>query len=327
MSSRARNVTDVDPFGVYMGIQDPDYKIVLAAYPFVTQKLLRDGGDESFRMALNAILYPASPDGVRKPRPSPRRIAALVNNALGRAAVASDSSVMLDLDALPAEENAATLTESIAFLGSDRAGSIRSILIDEIVNGADLIIRSAARRLASSVEGTRSIPLPLPQLPFMPQPRLPILNPLNLIPKDLRQSTLDRVAPILTAEEEIYASDVLELTKTLTGLDVEDLILRLSSPQQLLSALGPAVVTLRQGPEQFRPSEGSQFSAADGSSTELLNLFMPQTFARRESTESPEDQLKADARAALQSIIQQVIERLRVRQSKRLGFHPRDNVA
>jgi hypothetical protein len=303
-------------------LQDPDYKIVLSAYPFVTQKLLREGDDDSFRAALNAILYPAGEDGVKQARPSPRRIAALINNALGRVAVTSDPSVMLDLDAMPSEEDAASLTESIAFLGSDRAGSIRKVLVDELVNGADLVLRSVTRRVAMSLQSTTSIPLPLPNIPFLPQPRLPLFNPISLVPEGIRTSSLDRIAPSLTPEEEIYAGDMLELTKTLTGLDVGELAVGFNSPRQLLSVFGPAIISLsqiaREGSNKL--STASALDGSDSSSKELLDLILPRRQSRSEPSLDPDMQLRLDARIALQSIAQEVVERLRTQQNSRLGF-------
>jgi hypothetical protein len=303
-------------------LQDPDYKIILSAYPFVTQKLLREGEDDSFRAALNAILYPTGEDGVKQARPSPRRIAALINNALGRAAVTSDPSVMLDLDAMPSEENAASLTESIAFLGSDQAGSIRKVLVDELVNGADLVLRSVTRRVAVSLQNTTSIPLPLPNIPFLPQPRLPLFNPISLVPEGIRTSQLDRIAPVLTPEEEIYAGDVLELTKTLTGVDIGDLAVGFNSPRRLLSVFGPAITSLSQITREgaSSPSVASAFNDTDSSSKELLDLILPRRQGHSESSLDPDSQLRLDARIALQSIAREVVSRLQTQQNSRLGF-------
>jgi aarF domain-containing kinase len=295
---------------------DENYKMVLAAYPFVTRKLLKEGGgNASFRAALNAILYPPSENGVKQARPSPRRVVALINSALGRVAASSESAVLLDLDAVPDGDDAASLTESIAFLGSDKAGAIRDVLVDELSTCADLVLRSTSRRIATIVAATTSIPIPFfPSIPFMPRPRLPFFNPLSLIPDGTRDAALDRVSPPLTQDEEIYVGDILELSNALLGVDIRDVLAgSLASPQQALSLVGPVLSGfVRRDASSFR--DGSP----DGSGKELLELILTQP--RNVSSSSPRRSIEADARAALESIGKDVVDKLLRLQGERLGF-------
>jgi hypothetical protein len=296
---------------------DENYKIVLSAYPFVTRKLLKESGsDDSFRSALNAILYPISEDGVKQTRPSPRRVVSLINSALGRAAVSSDSSIMIDLDSVPDEEDAASLTESIAFLGSDKAGAIRSMLVDELCTGVDLVLRSTSRRVAANVVAATSIPVPfLPTIPFLPRPRIPVFNPAALIPEGTRDAALDRLAPPLTRDEDIYAGDLLELSKSLLGIDLRDIVSgSFASPQNVAQVIGPALSGLIR-----RDSSSMSEGGFDGSGQELLDLLlMP---SRISSTFSdPSFSSKAEARIALQSIINEVFDKLLQLQWQRFGM-------
>lgn len=298
-------------------VGDEDYKIVLAAYPFVTRLLLEQSGDESLRTALNEILYPRSPGGKRQPRPSPRRVIALLNNALGRAASSAESDAMLDLDAIP--DDAASLSESVAFLATAEAGAIREILVDELVSGADLVIRSLSRRVATSMQGDIIIPLPLPSVPFLPKPRFSLPNPINAIPEGVRDDTLKRVAPPLSPEEDVFVGDIFELSKSVLGLDLQDIVSGATSPQQLLSILGPAVM----GAIRKTTPEGNTVSAATSSVGEVDSLLLeivdllprPVGFGSSSSDDAGEA-----ARAAASALCFEVLDRLKDIQQERLGF-------
>lgn len=294
-------------------IADPDYKIVLSAYPFVTRKLLQDGGDsDSLRAALNEILYPRSADGRQQERPSARRVISLLNNALGRAARSSDSSAMLDLDAVPVD--AASLTEAVAFLNTPEAAAIRTILVDEVVSAADLVLRSLSRRFALSLQGDMDIPLPLPSIPFLPKPRIPVLNLFRLIPETLRDSTMDRVAPALTSEEAIFVGDIGELSKSLLGVDLQDLVLSVASPRKLASLVGPMASAAIKGSSRPTGNDILSGAASDDEEAQSLRKEFFDLLPRPGST------TQTDARVAAEAIGSEVFGRLRSIQEKRLGF-------
>lgn len=289
-------------------IGDPDYKIVLSAYPFVTRKLLQDGGDsESLRTALNEILYPRSPDGRQQTRPSARRVLALLNNALGRAASASDSSGTLDLDAVP--DNAASLSEAVSFLNKPEATAIRTILVDELVSGADLVLRSLTRRLALSLQGDMSISLPFPNIPFLPKPRVPVLNLFTFIPESLRDSTVDRVAPALSDEEAIFVGDIGELSKSVLGLDLQDLVLSVTSPAKLASLVGLFASSALQR-SLIRSDDSADDSGDSRSLRQEFFALLPR----------PGGGAQTEAQVAAESIGSEVFGRLRATQETRLGL-------
>lgn len=300
---------------------DPDYKIVLSSYPYVTRKLLRENGEESFRTALNAILYPRSSNGARQPRPSPRRIAALINSALGREAVANNPSTLLDLDGLPSEEDAASFTESVAFLGREDAKSIRCILVEELVTAGDLLLRRAVRQLASSIQGTTSVQVPGLAIPFFPRPRLPVFNPISLIPESIRDSFLDKIAPSLSAEDSVYVNDITELLKSLLGIDVERVATAFRSPQELISVLSPAVATqvFKSGTTWDSTMRSAKDSGDRSELADLLvRLLLPSAFTPASARKLESNPTLSEARNALKDIAEEVLARLQKIQQSRL---------
>jgi predicted unusual protein kinase regulating ubiquinone biosynthesis (AarF/ABC1/UbiB family) len=320
-------------------VGDPDYKIVLSSYPWVARKLLQESGDETLRAALNEILYPRSADGRQQPRPNPRRVIALLNNALGRAARTSDLSPakMLDLDAVP--EDAASLTETLAYLGSDKADAIRGILVNEIVVASDLVLRNSTRKLASSLQGAFGIDLPLPSIPFLPRPRIPLPNLFALLPETLRDQALDRVAPALSSEEDVYAGDLGELCKSLLGFDIQDLIVGLASPQKVAALVGPVIMSAMRQPSNSRssakyagfaaqssPKAGAASETSESLTREFLDLLpFPNVFSRGGSISSAGgsssgDATRQQARASLEAIGLEVFGQLRKLQEERLGL-------
>ncbi len=279
---------------------DPSYKIVLSAYPFVARKLLQKEGadDEDFRAALNAILYPVDAAGVKQPRPSARRILALINNALGRAAASQAADGMFDLDALP--EDTASLSETLAFLDTDKAAAIRRVLVDELVVGADLLLRSFGRRLATSVENLTSVRIPAPTLPFMPTPRLPVLNPVALIPQAMRAAAIDRVAPPLTPDEDIYVADIIDLGQTFLGVDLQAVFSGVVSPTQIFA--------------KFRDALTSSGASEGRVTQELISLLAPSGGRNLSNDEADR------ARSAMQSITTEVVQRLTKMNRERVGI-------
>jgi aarF domain-containing kinase len=308
-------------------VGDPDYKIVLSAYPFVTRKLLRESGDESLRAALNCILYPRSADGRPQPRPSPRRVVALLNNALGHAARSSNTSAVLDLDAVP--DDAASVTEAIAYLGTGKADAIRDLLVDELVLASDLVLRKMTRQFAARLQEDVSVSLPFPSVPFLPQPRLPLPNPFALVPDSVRDMALDRVSPALTTEEDVFVGDLGELSKALLGVDLQALVVNFASPQKLVSLVGPAAFGAMRRAATTTDSDrvAAAAAAAAGESEpltqELLDLLpRPAVLGRRGESL---DGTKAEARAAVEAIGLEVFGKLRKIQEDRLGLTRRSS--
>ena len=206
-------------------VGNPDYRIVMESYPFVSRKLLSDDRP-AFQQALTEILY--SKDQTLKGQ----RLAVLLNSAQG---IVAETESFVDLDSLP--ENSMGTSESIKFFFGETAGGLRNTLRPEITTALDLLLRQAIRRVSTQVE------ISAPRLPFLPAPETlpvpfvtfdasgapqPTLRPLD-------QATA-ALAPQLTQDEEIFALSMLDLMNDLTGLDVKALYLEpFGAVQSLLS--------------------------------------------------------------------------------------------
>ncbi|CAM9608490.1 unnamed protein product [Discosporangium mesarthrocarpum] len=192
---------------------DPDYRIVMEAYPFVTRRII---GDKSpaLQCALRDILYRQDKRFLAK------RLSVLLSYATG--IVASDSSVFVDFDTLPS--TGAKLNQTMAFLLGDDAEPLRVTLVEEFANVADMAIRRGTRQ---AVQTAREILRPPPPpLPFLP--RLPTL-PLPMVPH-----LLDTLSPQLSPQEDIFLGSVVELLCLVTGVD-QDLLDR--NPAHALQAV------------------------------------------------------------------------------------------
>jgi len=175
-------------------VGNPDYRIVMESYPFVSRKLLSDDRP-AFQQALTEILY--SKDQTLKGQ----RLAVLLNSAQG---IVAETESFVDLDSLP--DNSMGTSESIKFFFGETAGGLRNTLRPEITTALDLLLRQAIRRVSTQVE------ISAPRLPFLPAPETlpvpfvtfdgsgapqPTLRPLD-------QATA-ALAPQLTQDEEIFA--------------------------------------------------------------------------------------------------------------------------
>eukprot|EP00611_Tribonema_gayanum_P021307 TRINITY_DN4064_c0_g1_i4.p1 TRINITY_DN4064_c0_g1~~TRINITY_DN4064_c0_g1_i4.p1 ORF type:complete len:723 (+),score=280.48 TRINITY_DN4064_c0_g1_i4:457-2625(+) len=199
--------------GILEGIAltgDPDYKIVLEAYPYVTRRITTDDSP-LLRRALQDILYSRSTaDGTAAPALSITRLANLLTYAMGNTdAAAGGGPVFVDFDSVPS--TGAKLNEVMGFLLGDSARSLRKALIGEIASATDLVLRQTTRRGLSRLEAL--LQPPPPPLPFLP--RLPSL--LLPVPKRL----LDALSPQLSIEEEIFAKSLTDLGLALLGVDAD----------------------------------------------------------------------------------------------------------
>lgn len=156
--------------------------------------------DKSPRLqrALQDILYGSAQDGERL---SFRRLSALLAYAMdvkegkgGEGEGGGDNSVQtlfVDFDRLPS--TGLRLNETMAFLLSDNAGPLRSLLVSEVTNASDLLLRQQTRRVAQR----------LPRPPLVPYPA----------------ALVDSLAPPLTIEEDVFLGSITELGYSLLGLD------------------------------------------------------------------------------------------------------------
>lgn len=144
------------------------------------------------------------------------RLSALLNAALGYVAEQTDG--FIDYDAIP--DNGASLQELLAFLLTPEATELRPLLVNELVNGVDLLMRDRLRRAYAAL-GTMAPRLPLlGALPLPGPASLPVPVPGRglLSAEDL----VTALAPELTQSEEIYLQSLSELLASVAGLDVKD---------------------------------------------------------------------------------------------------------
>jgi len=197
---------------------DPNYGLIMEAYPFIARQLLRDDRPE-IQMALQEVLYSTKSGEKGSGALKLNRLLALLNNAAGSVGK-QEGTAFVDLDSVP--EDGITLETGLKFLMSDDSESLRVLLEPEVDNMVDILSRQIIRMGFSEAIVSLTPPRP-PALPFLgnivpPSPKLdevplPILLPSksgNISdPPTLGFLTLkelvETAAPKLTREEEIYA--------------------------------------------------------------------------------------------------------------------------
>lgn len=198
---------------------DPNYGIIMEAYPFVARKLLKEDRPEIQR-ALQEVLYGKDGQGVRA-----SRLSVLLNSALG--VVAKSSGAVIDFDKLP--EDSVDLGTAMRFILSDSSSSLRKILIEEVTIAGDILLRQSARKAFGVI--TSNLPRPpfisrfLPKLDTI---RLPFLIPTEEGSPSVSMLTsaelVDKAAPKLTREEELYALSLVDLVSQSAGADAASVV-------------------------------------------------------------------------------------------------------
>ena len=193
---------------------NPDYGIIMEAYPFIARRLMKEGRPE-IQKALQEVLYTSgSGDGNRMKF---TRLLALLNNAAG-AVSTQEGAAFVDLDTIP--EGGLSFKDGLKFVLSDNAISLRALLETEVDNGVDIVTRQIFRRAISEAIVAMTPPR-VPSIPFFgdvfPSPPaldeipIPILLPPSSNSNRPTVSLLtikdftDLVAPKLSQDEEIYA--------------------------------------------------------------------------------------------------------------------------
>ncbi len=127
------------------------------------------------------------------------RLSALLNAALGY--VAEETDGFIDFDAIP--DNSASLQELVAFLLAPSARELRPLLVNEMVNAVDLLMRDRVRRAYGAL-ATMGPRLPLVgTLPGFPSAgRVPVFVPGRGLVS--AEEVVAEVAPELNQAEEIY---------------------------------------------------------------------------------------------------------------------------
>mmetsp|Transcript_5022 Transcript_5022/g.5151 ORF Transcript_5022/g.5151 Transcript_5022/m.5151 type:complete len:865 (+) Transcript_5022:87-2681(+) len=199
---------------------DPNYGIIMEAYPFVARKLLKEDRPE-IQKALQEVLYGKEGQNVRA-----TRLSVLLNSALG--VVARSSGAVIDLDQLP--DDAVNIATAMKFVLSDSSSSLRKILKEETIIASDILLRQSTRKAFGVV--TSSLPRPpligrfLPKLDSV---RLPFLLPssdgqsarVSLLTSD---QIINVAAPRLSREDELYALSLVDLVSQTAGTDAATIV-------------------------------------------------------------------------------------------------------
>ena len=242
---------------------NPDYGIIMEAYPFVARELL-NGERPMLQKALQELLYA----GDRQISAS--RLAGLLSNALGNVETQS-ANAFVDLDASSED---LTIGDGIKYLLGKNATSLRTLLVDEAETAVDLLARQATRKAFTTLSTSLPRPpligrfLPNPEevaVPF-PVPSRGSVRPALLTPLEI----LEAAAPKLTREEELYALALADLVKESFGSDAYAIVngdvpmnplsaVRVlaeaassAAPDSALDALGPVLSRFQS------PSENQQ---------------------------------------------------------------------
>lgn len=162
--------------------------------------------------------------------------------------------------------------ELASFLLSAEAAELRPLVEDWLSGAADLLLRDRLRkavaRLRAAAQPPRlPFPFPFPALPAPPPP--PIFVPgRGFLSLDV---VVDELAPALNDEEQVYLQSLTELTASLLGVPVADLLdPSLESLGPLLSAVGIQLPALPGLPVPLRSAgmdEGMASELAEALST------------------------------------------------------------
>jgi predicted unusual protein kinase regulating ubiquinone biosynthesis (AarF/ABC1/UbiB family) len=211
---------------------DPNYGIILQAYPFIARKLLQSDRPE-IQNALQEVLY--SSDGSNSGLKL-SRLLALLNNAAGSVAT-QDGAVFVDIDAVP--EDGISFQQGLKFLLSDKAESLRNLLEPEVDTIVDILTRQIFRQGVSEAVVALTPPRP-PALPFLgdilpPSPKLDEIPLPWLLPgaEGFRspsvsmmtiQQLKDAVAPKLSTEDELFALGLADAAEEFFGPEIAEFV-------------------------------------------------------------------------------------------------------
>ena len=324
-------------------IGNPDYRLVMEAYPFVARKLLREDRPAAQR-ALQEVLYASTAGGGSILQG--RRLAVMLNSAMGVVARDAGEGVFVDLDTLP--EDSISLSTGLRYLLSPRAEALRKVLEKEAVGAADILLRQAARKGGGRLFAQLPQPPRLPgffpfQLPELPKPE-DVPGPM-LVPSRTGGAptpclatptqVLDAAAPKLTREEELFAISLTDLAQGTLGRDAAVVLSgdALLEPEAiaglLLGALATGDVPGTDNPqvaalvarvrEQLQPAEGSSYrsfdsAGADGDDNGKENGEGLDEIVAAVRDLSPEESavLQASARVVADAMWERFVDRLEV---------------
>jgi hypothetical protein len=180
-------------------IGDPDFKLIMEAFPFVSRLILTDRSP-ALREALLDVLYV---DG----NFSPTRLRVLLDSSQG---IINQGEAFVDFDTL--SDQSSITKEAIDLLFSDDGLVLREILTDEIASGFDVLTRSVVDRTTSAFE--LALPTPIRGLVMSITGRGDRLNTSssagftrNHLAASLA-TTRDRILPPVTSKEQIQLDNM-----------------------------------------------------------------------------------------------------------------------
>ena len=322
-------------------IGNPDYRLVMEAYPFVARKLLREDRPAAQR-ALQEVLYASTVDGGSILQG--QRLAVMLNSAMGVVARDAGEGVFVDLDTIP--EDSISLGTGLRYLLSPRAEALRNLLEKEAVGAADILLRQATRkstgRIFAQLPQPPTLPFELPSFfPVLPKPEDvagPVLIPRsdpNAAPVPMFATpaqVLDAAAPKLTREEEIFAISLSDLAEGTLGRDaavllsgdallepeaVAGLLLGVFATGQAPMSDSPEVAALAQRVrEQLAPASSSSagevsVSGGEGAAAEKEGEGLDEIVeAVRNLTPEENEVLQASARRVVEELWAGLVARL-----------------
>lgn len=236
---------------------NPNYGIIMEAYPFIARKLLQEDRPE-IQAALQEVLYSGGDENENKSLKL-SRLLALLNNAAG-AVQTKEGAAFVDLDGVP--EDGLSFQDGLKFLLSDKAEGLRVLLEDEVDTIVDILTRQIFRQGMSEAVVALTPPRP-PALPFLgdilpPSPKLdeiplPLLLPgaegvrtPGLAVVTLKQLT-EAVAPKLSQQDELFALGLSDAATEFFGEGVGSFVrgesvLSVQSVELLLAGLRSGVI-------------------------------------------------------------------------------------
>jgi len=312
---------------------NPDYALIMEAYPFIARKLLQ-GDRPEVQLALQQVLYDTNNDGDSNKNLKLSRLLVLLNNAAGAVAT-KEGAAVVDLDAVP--QDGISFEDGLKFLLSDKAAGLRNLLEKEVDTIVDVLVRQIARQGISEAVVSLTPPRPpglfllgdlLPPSPKLDQIPLPLLLPgaegirtpgVALI---TLQDLTNIVFPKLSQQEELYALGLADAASEFLGDEVGkfvrgESVLSVQSFQLLLAGLRSGVLgnTNLLSPEAIQAVVSAATSLlslarSESQTGSKLDEELSVTLANLDSTERQQLDL------ITQQLTSQQIERILKRMSK-----------
>lgn len=277
---------------------DPDYALILSAYPFLARRLLREDRPQ-LQQALYAALYStqgASGSVRRDPQATARRLGALVAGALRDDSASGGGgsakrAAFLNLDQV-ADDSEIQLADALQFLLSEDARSLRNLLRDDADAAIDVLFRQAVRKGLTTVALPRwldNVPLPI------------LLPPPGALSFEL--SSLTNARPLVTTPNQLAAA-------LAPPLDRDDQLFARALADATRDLLGAPIATIVSG--DVRPRQLAQFVARAGSVAFDVTRLFPNdvTVALRALPQAESEVLRLEMQSLFERLVARCVDRL-----------------